>query len=92
MITGMHVILFSRNGDKSREFLGDALGLRSEHQVNLTCDDIAGVVAKLAERGMGTEGSILDRGWRLVTTLALAGGEPLGLYEPRHPSPLTEGH
>ncbi len=29
MVTGMHVVLFSRHAEKVREFLGDVLGLRS---------------------------------------------------------------
>jgi len=36
-----------------------------------------------------TDGPILDRGWGLLTTLVLPGGERIGLYEPRHASPLS---
>ena len=32
---------------------------------------------------------VADRGWGLVTTLELPGGDKLGLYEPKHLSPLT---
>jgi len=60
-----------------------------EHEVYLMCDDVAGVVAKLAERGVGTDGAIDDRGWGLVTAIVLPGGERVGLYQPRHPSPLS---
>jgi hypothetical protein len=31
---------------------------------------------------------VADRGWGLVTTLELPGGDMLGLYEPKHLSPL----
>ena len=115
MITGMHVILFSRHAEEVREFLGDVLELpsidagggwpifaappaeiavhpaddRAEHEVYLMCDDVEATVAKLAERGIETDGPIADRGWGLLTTLVLPGGERIGLYEPRHPSPLT---
>jgi len=30
-----------------------------------------------------------DQSWGLVTTVILPGGERMGLYEPRHPSPLS---
>lgn len=115
MITGMHVILFSRHADAVRKFLGDVLELGSvdagggwpifaappaeiavhpteeepEHEIYFMCDDVAGMVAKLNERGVGTDGPIDDRGWGLVTTIVLPGGERIGLYQPRHPSPLS---
>jgi hypothetical protein len=114
MITGMHLILFSRHAEQVRAFLGDVLELRSvdagggwpifaapptelavhptdgepEHQAFLMCDDVNAVVARLAERGIQTDGPISDQPWGLSTTLLLPGGERIGLYEPRHPSPL----
>jgi hypothetical protein len=115
MITGMHVILYSRHAEQVRQFLGDVLELHSvdagggwpifaappaeiavhptesapEHEVYLICDDVKAVVARLKERGIQTDGPVADRGWGLLTTLRLPGGERIGLYEPRHPSPLT---
>lgn len=114
MITGMHVILYSRHAEKVRQFLGDVLDLRSvdagegwpifaappteiavhptesqpEHEVFLMCDDVNATVARLAQRGIQTEGPVSDRSWGLSTTLVLPGGERVGLYEPRHQSPL----
>jgi hypothetical protein len=58
------------------------------HELYLMCDDVHAVVAKLAERGIETAMPIADRGWGLVTSLRLPGGEEIGLYEPRHPSPI----
>jgi hypothetical protein len=82
MITGMHVTLFSRSAEKVREFLGDILELPSV--------DAGGgwpiFAAPPAE--IATDGPVADRGWGLLTTLILPGGERLGLYEPRHPSPV----
>jgi len=114
MITGMHVILFSRHAEAVRRFLGETLGLPSVdggdnwpifagpptevavhpaedevgHEVYLMCNDVRETVAKLAQLGVETDGPIADRGWGLLTTLILPGGERIGLYEPRHPSPL----
>ncbi|HEY6486256.1 MAG TPA: hypothetical protein VIX83_07720 [Candidatus Cybelea sp.] len=114
MITGMHVLLFSRHAQAVRRFLSDVLEMRSvdagegwpifaappaelavhqtedepEHEVYLICDDVHAMKERLAARGVETE-PIAERGWGLVTTIVLPGGERLGLYEPRHPSPLT---
>ena len=115
MVTGMHVVLFSRHAEKVREFLGDVLGLRSvdagggwpifaapptelavhpteaepEHEVLLMCDDVNAVVARLAERGIETAEPVAERSWGLATTLELPGGDRIGLYQPRHASPLA---
>lgn len=60
-----------------------------EHEVFLMCDDVNAVIARLAERGIQTDGPVSDQFWGLSTTLLLPGGERIGLYEPRHPSPLA---
>ena len=61
----------------------------SEHEIFLMCDDVDAVVAQLAKRGIETDGGVADRAWGRSTTVVLPGGERIGLYEPRHPSPLT---
>ena len=113
----MHVILFSRQAELVREFLGKVLELRSveagegwpifaaprteiavhpteeegEEEIYLMCDDVRATVRALSERGIETDGAIVDRGWGLLTTILLPGGDRLGLYEPRHPSPIFDG-
>ena len=57
-----------------------------DHELFLICDDVAAAVEKLQRIGIETS-PIEDRGWGLLTTLELPGGESIGLYEPRHPSP-----
>jgi catechol 2,3-dioxygenase-like lactoylglutathione lyase family enzyme len=57
------------------------------HELWLICDDIAATVKGLEEKGIATT-PVVDRGWGLVTTLELPGGDELGLYEPKHLSPL----
>ena len=59
-----------------------------EHELFLVCDDVQAVTAKLKERGIETTMPIADRGWGLVTSLRLADGEEVGLYQPKHASPL----
>ena len=58
-----------------------------DHELFLICDDVAAAVEKLQRIGIETS-PIEDRGWGLLTTLELPGGESIGLYEPRHPSPI----
>ena len=61
-----------------------------EHELYLMCDDVRVEAEKLAARGIQTT-PIEDRGWGLSTTIRLPGGEEIGLYEPRHPSPIANG-
>ncbi len=61
---------------------------QAEHELYLMCDDVQKTVAELARRGIETTGGIQDRGWGLMTSVVLPGGERIGLYEPRHPSPI----
>jgi hypothetical protein len=60
----------------------------SSHELFLMCDDVHALVARLAERGIETTMPVTDRGWGLATELRLPGGDTIGLYEPRHASPL----
>ncbi|WP_049563609.1 VOC family protein [Nonomuraea sp. SBT364] len=56
--------------------------------LHLMCDDIGATVARLAAEGVAT-GPVTDEGYGLATTLTLPSGAPIGLYEPRHASPLA---
>jgi len=57
------------------------------HELYLMCDDIHATVAELHAKGVETTGPVADRGWGLVTAIALPDGGSLGLYEPRHARP-----
>jgi catechol 2,3-dioxygenase-like lactoylglutathione lyase family enzyme len=59
-----------------------------EHELWLICDDIAATVQQLEKKGIKPI-PVADRGWGLVTTLEFPGGDKLGLYEPKHLSPLA---
>jgi predicted enzyme related to lactoylglutathione lyase len=54
----------------------------------LMCDDVQATVADLKAKGVEFTRPIHDAGFGLVTALKLPGGGELGLYEPKHPSPL----
>jgi catechol 2,3-dioxygenase-like lactoylglutathione lyase family enzyme len=59
------------------------------HELYLMCDDVHATVEELRAKGVDFTSSISDEGWGLLTAITLPGGGTLGLYEPRHPSPLT---
>jgi catechol 2,3-dioxygenase-like lactoylglutathione lyase family enzyme len=60
----------------------------ARYELYLMCDDVHATVDELTAKGVRFTQPITDAGWGLVTTLELPGGGELGLYEPRHPSPL----
>lgn len=56
------------------------------HEIWLMTDDVEAEVARLKEGGV-TCSATADRGWGIVTHIALPGGGKLGLYQPRHARP-----
>ena len=58
------------------------------HELFLMCDDIHTTVEELQASGVELGEDISEQRWGLTTSLKLPGGGTLGLYEPRHPSPL----
>jgi predicted enzyme related to lactoylglutathione lyase len=61
---------------------------RGSAELYLMCTDVEATVAKLKERGVEFTMPIKDQGWGRLTQLALPDGQPLGLYEPRHPTAI----
>ena len=53
------------------------------HDLYLMCDDVEATTRELAAKGIAC-GPVADQGWGLLTSIALPGGEEIGLYEPRH--------
>lgn len=62
----------------------------SRHELYLMCDDIEATVAELQEKGVEFARPVTDEGFGLITALKLPGGGELALYQPKHPSPLTD--
>jgi len=58
-------------------------------ELYLMCDDIEQTRAELESKGVEFTQPVADRGWGLVTAIRLPDGSELGIYEPRHPSPLS---
>jgi predicted enzyme related to lactoylglutathione lyase len=60
------------------------------HELYLMCDDVAATMSELQARGVEFTQPVSDRGFGLMTAIRLPGGGELGLYEPRHPTPLAD--
>lgn len=59
------------------------------HELFLMCDDIERTMAELESKGAEFVAPVSDEGFGLMTRLRVPGGGELGLYEPRHLSPLA---
>ena len=57
------------------------------HELYLMCDDVQELVAEMARKGIATT-AVREERWGLLTQVALPSGSKLGIYEPKHPSPL----
>jgi predicted enzyme related to lactoylglutathione lyase len=60
------------------------------HAFFLMCHDIEETVLDLETRGAEFTMPITDAGFGLITHMKVPGGGEIGLYEPRHASPLDE--
>ena len=59
------------------------------HELYLMCDDVAAEIRELERKGVRCS-PVEEQGWGSVTRIDLPGGGTLGLYQPHHPSPITE--
>ena len=59
------------------------------HELYLMCDDIEATVAELRTKGAEIARPVSNEGFGLITAITLPDGGELGLYEPRHPTPLA---
>jgi catechol 2,3-dioxygenase-like lactoylglutathione lyase family enzyme len=64
-------------------------GESGRHELYLMCDDIHATVEELKAKGVEFTREVGDEGFGLMTAMKVPGGGELGLYEPRHPTPLS---
>ncbi len=57
-------------------------------ELYLMCDNIEMTTQELRDKGVVFDGPVTEQRWGRVTTIVLPSGARLGLYEPRHASPL----
>ena len=60
------------------------------HALFLMCHDIEATVRELEAKGVEIMSPIEDEGWGRIVQIAIPGAGEIGVYEPRHPSPLAE--
>ena len=58
-----------------------------QHELFLMCDDLAVTLKELKAKSVSVS-DVSEQRWGKLTTLALPGGGKIGIYEPKHPSPL----
>jgi hypothetical protein len=58
------------------------------HELYLMCDDLTAEIAALEAKGIACS-EVEEARWGSVVKLRLPGGGQVGLYQPRHPSPIT---
>jgi catechol 2,3-dioxygenase-like lactoylglutathione lyase family enzyme len=61
-------------------------GEEARHHLFLMCDDIRATVDDLRAKGVEIQSDVTDEGYGLQAVIGLPDGNPLALYEPRHPT------
>jgi catechol 2,3-dioxygenase-like lactoylglutathione lyase family enzyme len=56
------------------------------HELYLMCDDLDATVATLATKGITLATPIREERWGRVTSIRIAEGSTLGIYQPKHPT------
>ena len=59
------------------------------HQLFFMCHDVERTVEELARKGVEFVSPITDEGYGLMTRFRIPGAGEIGLYQPKHPSPLA---
>jgi catechol 2,3-dioxygenase-like lactoylglutathione lyase family enzyme len=63
-------------------------GDKSSHELYLMCDDVKAFVAEMGKKGVATS-PLQEERWGILTQITLPSGDKLGVYEPRHASPIA---
>jgi catechol 2,3-dioxygenase-like lactoylglutathione lyase family enzyme len=58
------------------------------HELYFLCDDIVAQMAALKTKGVACS-KLEEERWGSITMMRLPGGGEVGLYQPKHPSPLA---
>jgi len=57
------------------------------HELYFMCDDLKAEMSALKKKGVACS-DIHNERWGSITKISLPGGGKIGLYQPKHPSPL----
>jgi catechol 2,3-dioxygenase-like lactoylglutathione lyase family enzyme len=66
---------------------GRAIG---DHELFLMCHDLEGTIDELKDKGVEFVSEVEEEGWGRSIRFRIPGGGEMGLYEPKHASPLAE--
>jgi hypothetical protein len=58
------------------------------HELYLMCDDVHALIATMKAKNVECT-PVDEQRWGSITRVTLPGGGKIGIYQPRHPSPLT---
>lgn len=58
-----------------------------QHELFMMCDDLAATLTDLKSKHVKVS-DVNEQRWGKIATLTLPGGGSIGVYEPKHPSPL----
>ena len=62
-----------------------------QHELFFMCDDIAATLRDLKSKKVKVS-DVSEQRWGKIAKFELPGGGKIGVYEPKHPSPLNLGH
>jgi hypothetical protein len=60
------------------------------HELYLMCDDVQALIAEMSAKQI-TCSPIEEQRWGSITRITLPGGGKIGVYQPKHASPLKLG-
>jgi catechol 2,3-dioxygenase-like lactoylglutathione lyase family enzyme len=59
------------------------------HELYFMCDDVHAFMAEMKAKGVACS-AVHEERWGSITNLTLPGGGTLGVYQPKHASPLAK--
>jgi len=59
-----------------------------KHELYFMCDDLKAEMSALTKKGV-IHSDVEEARWGSITRMRLPGGGEVGLYQPKHPSPLA---
>jgi catechol 2,3-dioxygenase-like lactoylglutathione lyase family enzyme len=62
-----------------------------QHELFLMCDDIAATLTEFKSRKVKVS-DVSEQRWGTLATFALPGGGKIGIYQPKHLSPIHSKH
>ena len=65
-------------------------GKESRHELYFMCHDLKATIADLTVKGVEFPAPVSEERWGSMTRFKVPGAGEVGLYQPKHPSPLKE--